>query len=855
MKNIRQFVIGGVISIVICVAFFTWSTGDMTRHTGESVRLVGEIYLNEINNQVNRHFTSIISLRLKQLEVILNRTLPEAANGLDADIRLRMNEHAVLRDFSYLAIYAMDGYAEVIHGEPVSIINEEAFFRSLNKGDRKASTGVTASGEKLLLLGISVGYPQSEGYPMPEGRRCTALVAGIPLAGLNESLALDEMENYLSFSHIIRKDGSFVLSNEGLADGNYYNRLMEECLFDDMSPAEMVAAMRENLMREEPHTMFLTMRDGGERRHVYCSKMPFSEWYLVTVMPHGLLDTVIAELGERRLLTSLLGGVLILLPVLVMVFLYGRTARRQVLELQQAKHEADKANRAKSEFLSNMSHDIRTPMNAIVGMTAIAASNFENSALVRDCLRKITLSSKHLLGLINDVLDMSKIESGKFSLNIDSVSLREVMEGLVSIVQPQVRAKKLRFDIRIHDILSERVYSDSVRLNQVLLNLLSNALKFTPLGGSVAVSLYQEPSPLGDGYVRTHIHVKDTGIGMTEEFQKRIYNSFSRESSTRVHKIEGTGLGMSITKYIVDEMKGNIELHSKPDRGTEFHITLDMERVDTQEEDMVLPDWNILVVDDDEELCRSAASSLMELGIQAEWAQDGQSAVYMSVRRHEQHQDYHMVLLDWEMPGMNGLETARELRRHLGDAVPILLISAYDWSEVEGEARAADITGFISKPLFKSTLFHELKRFVEEDAKSGSIREERTMPDWKGKRILLTEDNELNWEVASTLLQEYGFDLDWAENGQECVDRFKESAPGYYDVVLMDIRMPVMNGYEAAGIIRGMDRPDADIPIIAMTADAFSEDIQKCLASGMNAHIAKPLDMKEVLRVLEKYLR
>ena len=855
MKNIRQFVIGGVISIVICVAFFTWSTGDMTRHTGESVRLVGEIYLSEINNQVNRHFTSIISLRLKQLEVLLNRTLPEAANGLDADIRLRMNEHAVLRDFSYLAIYAMDGYAEVIHGEPVSIINEEAFFRSLNKGDRKASTGVTASGEKLLLLGISVGYPQSEGYPMPEGRRCTALVAGIPLAGLNEALALDEMENYLSFSHIIRKDGSFVLSNEGLADGNYYNRLMEECLFDDMSPAEMVAAMRENLMREEPHTMFLTMRDGGERRHVYCSKMPFSEWYLVTVMPHGLLDTVIAELGERRLLISLLGCVLILLPVLVMVFLYGRTARRQVLELQQAKHEADKANRAKSEFLSNMSHDIRTPMNAIVGMTAIAASNFENSALVRDCLRKITLSSKHLLGLINDVLDMSKIESGKFSLNIDSVSLREVMEGLVSIVQPQVRAKKLRFDIRIHDILSERVYSDSVRLNQVLLNLLSNALKFTPLGGSVAVSLYQEPSPLGDGYVRTHIHVKDTGIGMTEEFQKRIYNSFSRESSTRVHKIEGTGLGMSITKYIVDEMKGNIELHSKPDRGTEFHITLDMERVDTQEEDMVLPDWNILVVDDDEELGRSAASSLMELGIQAEWAQDGQSAVYMSVRRHEQHQDYHMVLLDWEMPGMNGLETARELRRHLGDAVPILLISAYDWSEVEGEARAAGITGFISKPLFKSTLFHELKRFVEEDAKSGSIQEERTMPDWKGKRILLTEDNELNWEVASTLLQEYGFDLDWAENGQECVDRFKESAPGYYDVVLMDIRMPVMNGYEAAGIIRGLDRPDADIPIIAMTADAFSEDIQKCLASGMNAHIAKPLDMKEVLRVLEKYLR
>ena len=823
MKNIRQFVIGGAISVFICVGFFVWSTRDMVRHTGESIRIVGEIYLKEINNQVNLHFASIISLRLKQIEVILDRTLPEAmAAGLVPEVRQQMNDHAALRDFSYLALYATDGYADVIHGEPVTVLNEGAFLLSLNNAERKVSIGVTPSGEKLLLLGISVGYPLSEGYPMSDGRQCTALVAGVPLENLNESLSLDAVENFLTFSHIIRRDGSFVLSNAGLGGGNYYNRLMEECVFDDVSPAEMVAAMREHLMRDEPHTMLLTMRDGGERRHVYCSKMPSSEWFLVTVMPHGPLDMIIAELGDRRLFVSLLGCVLILLPVLVMVFLYGRTARRQVLALRQAKHEADRANRAKSEFLSNMSHDIRTPMNAIVGMTAIAAS---------------------------------KIESGRLSLNIDIVSLREVMEGLVGIVQPQVRAKKLRFDIRIHDILAERVYSDNVRLNQVRLNLLSNALKFTPLGGSVAVSLYQERSPLGDGHVRTHIHVKDTGIGMTEEFQKRIYDSFSREPNARVHRIEGTGLGMAITKYIVDEMKGTIELRSKPDRGSEFHITLDMERVDMQEEDMVLPDWSILVVDDDEELCRSAASSLMELGIQAEWVQDGQSAVQMSVRRHEQGQDYHMVLLDWEMPGMNGLETARELRRHLGEDVPILLISAYDWSEIEEEARLAGITCFISKPLFKSTLFYELKRFVEEDAEPGGLQEEHAVPDWKGKRILLAEDNELNWEVASTLLQEYGFDLDWAENGQVCVDMFRESSVRYYDVVLMDIRMPVMNGYEAARSIRAMDRPDADIPIIAMTADAFSEDIQKCLDSGMNAHIAKPLDMKEVLRMLQKYLR
>ncbi len=413
MKSMRQFIIGGAVSIVICIGFFAWSTRDMVRHTGESVRMVGEIYLKEINNQVNLHFASIISLRLKQIEVILSRTLPEAtAAGLVPEVRQQMNEHAALRDFSYLALYATDGYADVIHGEPVTILNEGAFLRSLNNAEQKVSTGVTASGERLLLLGISVGYPLSEGYPMSDGRQCTALVAGVPLENLNETLTLDAVENSLTFSHIIRRDGSFVLSNAGLGGGNYYNRLMEECVFDDMPPAEMVAAMREHLVNDEPHTMFLTMRDGGERRHVYCSKMPSSEWFLVTVMPHGPLDTIIAELGDRRLSVSLLGAVLILLPVLVMVFFYGRTAKRQVVALRQAKHEADRANRAKSEFLSNMSHDIRTPMNAIVGMTAIAASNFENTALVRDCLRKITLSSRHLLELIDDVLDMSKIQSG-----------------------------------------------------------------------------------------------------------------------------------------------------------------------------------------------------------------------------------------------------------------------------------------------------------------------------------------------------------------------------------------------------------------------------------------------------------
>ena len=502
-----------------------------------------------------------------------------------------------------------------------------------------------------------------------------------------------------------------------------------------------------------------------------------------------------------------------------------------------------------------MSHDIRTPMNAIVGMTAIAAAHLDRDpGQVKDCLRKISLSSQHLLGLINDVLDMSKIESGKLTLNMGRLSLRETMDAIVSIIQPQVKEKGQVFDIFIRDILSEDVYCDGVRLNQVLLNLLSNALKFTPEGGSIFVTLVQEPSPRGERFVRTHFRVKDTGIGMSPEFQAKIFESFAREDSARVQKIEGTGLGMAITKYIVDEMKGDIQVSSQVGEGTEFHVTLDLERVDQPESEMSLPHWEMLVVDNDEALCRSAAATLEEIGVHAEWALDGESAVAMTEERHRRGEDYHVVLLDWQMPGMDGLETARALRVHLGDQVPILLISAYDWSDIEEEARAAGISGFISKPLFRSSLYYGLRPYA--GAQEGpAVPPPEGHADFKGTRVLLAEDNDLNWEIAQELLSALGLELERAENGQVCLDKFRASPAGWYAAILMDIRMPVMNGYEAARAIRALDRPDAGVPIIAMTADAFAEDVQKCMDSGMNAHVAKPIDVREVARLLEKYIR
>lgn len=397
------------------------------------------------------------------------------------------------------------------------------------------------------------------------------------------------------------------------------------------------------------------------------------------------------------------------------------------------------------------------------------------------------------------------------------------------------------------------MWCDGIRLNQVLLNLLSNATKYTPEGGSIQLSLSEEKSPKGENYVRIYIKVKDNGIGMSPEFLKRIYESYSRADGARIHKTEGAGLGMAITKYIVDAMEGTIDIQSEPDKGTEFLLMFDFEKAAAVEMDMVLPAWNMLVVDDDELLCETAMDALKSIGIRAEWTLSGEKAIELVNEHHKKREDYQIILLDWKLPGMNGIQVAKEIRSNLGDEVPILLISAYDWSEFEAEAREAGISGFISKPLFKSTLYHALCQYMDVGTEHEHTLNQNI--DLSGRRILLAEDNELNWEVAKELLTDLGVELDWAEDGRICLDKFQKSSEGYYDIILMDIRMPHMTGYEATKAIRGLNHPDAlSIPIIAMSADAFSDDIQRCLEFGMNAHIAKPIDIVEVSRLLKRFL-
>lgn len=854
-KTIRFLWISLLTLALLCVAVFYWLTQVMVRQSDQTLNEVANMYMEEINAQLQGHFDALVEVQLAQVEGITLAVPPDTVDKLDEEVVEDLSASGLSREFSYLALYNTDGKADILYGEPVTIREEKSFLRSLNQAEPKVVLGDTASGEVMLLLGISVGYPVSQGYPMRDGSQCTALLAGIPVEKVNNSLSLN-VNNNLVFSHIIETNGRFVVKNIDDDVENYYDWLLESYTFDESDGDTVVAQMKEKLDHGEMFSMVITLE--GKQMHVYCSPLSNSEWYLITVMPYGALDEAVANLGSQRIETTIIGCGILLVATLIVFFIYFRMSRRQMNEIEQAKKEAEKAqkeavqaNLAKSEFLSNMSHDIRTPMNAIVGMTAIASANIDNREQVVSCLRKISLSSKHLLGLINDVLDMSKIESGKLNLNIELICLKETAESIVTIIQPQVKAKKQKFDIFIDNICREKLYCDGVRLNQVLLNLLSNAVKFTPEGGCITMTVSQENSPKGEGYVRTHFIVQDTGIGMSEEFQKVIFDSFAREDNSRVHRTEGTGLGMAITKYIVDKMEGTITVESQKEKGSTFHVTLDLETAFEQENGMLLPPWDMLIVDDDEQLCKSTAASLEEIGIHAEWTLSGAEAIKMAQERNAQNRNYHVILLDWKIPGMDGIETARQLRRTIGNQVPILLISAYDWSDIEEEARQAGISGFIAKPLFKSTLYHGLSRLVQKEKAQEKVQEE--IPDFTGVRILLAEDNEINWEVANELLSAQGFQLDWAENGQECLEKFQQSVPGTYQAILMDIRMPVLDGYGASLAIRKLERQDAKkIPIIAMTADAFSEDIQKCLDCGMNAHVAKPIDMRKLLRLLQK---
>lgn len=832
--------------IVVSVMAFLILGVYMSKASEKTMDAVGDLYMTSMSDQVSAHFQTIINSKFDQAEAAVAVVSVDDNDSIE-DLYEELAYRVAVRDFNYLALGSAEGQLQMVHGDQIQLIDPVPFFDSLRNNERKVAVGVDADGNNIVVFGVSATYPMSN------GQDCIAMVVAMPVEYITTMLAMDK-KDALMHSHIIRRDGSYIIDymHEDEDASDYFELIREKCGADRKDVAEeFIKNLKSSMEAGENYTQILQF--DGNRQQIYSTKLANSEWYLITVLPYGVLDETVNGLGRQRTIATFSAFAIISIMMLMIFFRYYHLMRQQLQEVEESRQIALQATKAKSEFLSNMSHDIRTPMNAIVGMTAIATAHIDDKQQVQNCLKKIALSGKHLLGLINDVLDMSKIESGKMTLSMDQVSLPEVVEGIVGIVQSQVRGKKQNFNVHVDCIEVENVYCDSVRLNQILLNLLSNAVKYTQEEGTIWFSLYEEQSPKGENYIRTHIKVEDNGIGMDEEFQKKIFDSYSRADSKRVHKTEGAGLGMAITKYIVDAMEGTIQVESELGKGTKFHLILDLEKAEIKEIDMVLPAWKMLVVDDDETLCQATVEALKEIGVKADWILSGEQAIALVEEHHKKRDDYEIILLDWKLPGMNGIQVAREIRKSLEYNVPILLISAYDWSEFESEAREAGVDGFISKPLFKSTLFHGLRKYMDVE-ESEETQDEQNI-NLSGRRVLVAEDNDLNWEVLNELLSDVGLELEWAENGKICVDKFTQAEQGYYDAILMDVRMPVMNGYEATETIRAMhDRPDAQsIPIIAMTADAFSEDVQRCLDCGMNAHTAKPINLDEVLFLLRKY--
>ena len=533
-----------------------------------------------------------------------------------------------------------------------------------------------------------------------------------------------------------------------------------------------------------------------------------------------------------------------------------RNEMEQKSLLEDALMQANRANKAKSTFLSNMSHDIRTPMNAIVGFTTLAIAHIDRRDQVEEYLKKIMTSGNHLLSLINDVLDMSRIESGKMHLDEKPCSLPDILQGLRNIVQADVHAKQLELYIDAVDVLDEEIFCDKLRLNQVLLNLLSNCVKYTPAGGMINMRI-QEKAGAPKGYSNYHFSIRDTGIGMSEEFVRHIFEPFEREKNTTISGIQGTGLGMAITKNIVDMMNGTIGVKSKIGVGTEFTVDF-MFRLNPDAKEIrdipELKNSRALVVDDDFNTCDSVSYMLQQIGMRAEWTLSGKEAILRTRQAVMRGDDYSVYVIDWMLPDMNGMEVARRIRKEMGEHVSIIVLTAYDWSEIEDEGREAGVTAFCSKPLFLSELRSCLYSIVNTDETGGRSPEQEWTKVHAG-RILLAEDNELNQEIAVEILGDGGFTVDVAENGQIAVEMLERAEPGYYQLVLMDVQMPVMNGYEAVQVIRKLKDPKlASIPILAMTANAFEEDKQEALKCGMNGHIAKPIDIEELFDTLGRVL-
>ena len=672
--------------------------------------------------------------------------------------------------------------------------------------------------------------------PTGETSGDAVLLRVVPITELEQKWVFPQ-ENFENAElSIIDANGDYVLKGSSFKNSSFFEFYKSYNPTDPASSKELF-----DRITSSTGSVSMTNSHGNECILAFTPVAATAGWTLLGLIPAVDFNVV----TENWLLPGVISAGLLILFLFDLIYMLYLNRRLVV-----AAREAETANKAKTDFLSTMSHDIRTPMNAIIGLTAIAERNLGDAESTGQSLRKISLAGNHLLTLINDILDISKVESGKLKLSPLTFSIVETVENLVNLSQPMVKEKNIEFFFHINRMEKEYLYADQLRLNQVYINILSNAIKYTEPGGRVSVEMREEESTV-PGCVRLTYIVADTGIGMSPEFMETMYQPFSRQTDSRVNSIQGTGLGLAITKQMVELMGGTIDCQSEQGKGTTFTVVLDIPVADRQRDDMQLDSVEVLLVDDDEILLQTTADTLESMGATVEQAHSGADALKMIAGRHEAGNNYSIIILDWKMPDTDGVETIRRIRAEIDADIPILLVSSYDWSDIEDLAREAGANGFVSKPLFRSTLYDKINTLIGTESKS--VEPEEDYSDLDGLHILVAEDNDINWEIISAMLSMFGITSDRAENGRICVDMMREAAEGSYILIFMDIQMPEMNGLDATRAIRKLENPwAASIPIVAMTADAFSENITECLNAGMNGHIAKPIDIKLVIKEIRR---
>ena len=718
---------------------------------------------------------------------------------------------------------------------PVSYDNIEEFndgFASQLKEDGKLNVTRAYTNPVNAIQSIAFCCPVTLRDEQTGQKQSAVLLRIVPVSFFEARWVFPTEEYDNAEISLIDTSGDYIVRGNSFKNMNFYEFYQA---YNRSAPTEL-----ENVKNRLEGTpgIFEMQNASGERCLVAHARVNSTDdWIIVTMIPVSGLGKSFMNWTIVAIITV---GLLLLLAFnLVIMMSFNR-------RLKTAVDSADKANRAKTDFLSSMSHDIRSPMNAIVGLTLLTEKNADDPAVVRENLQKMNRASNHLLTLINDILDISKVESGKLNMSPVTFSIAECADNLVTISQPMVKEKNIDFRFHIDQVDHEYLYADQLRINQIFINLLSNAIKYTEPGGQVCVDIKEGPGQT-DKSVQLIYKVSDNGIGMTPEFMAKMYEPFSRQTDSRVNAISGTGLGLAITKQMIDLMQGTIECQSESGKGTTFIVKLEIAIADRQPEEMKLPPVRVLIADDDEILLETAKDTLASIGADAVTAHSGTEAIRML----SENNDFQVAILDFKMPDIDGVEVTRKIRKESNMDIPVILISAYDCSDIESAAKEAGISGYISKPLFRSTLFNKISEVLGNQ--TAAVNPDSDFEDFTGMRILVAEDNDINWEIISNLLQMHGIETERAENGQLVLDRIKDKEKAGFDLIFMDIQMPVMNGLTATKAIRSLDDPEiSNIPIIAMTADAFSENVSECLASGMNGHIAKPIDIKLVMKEIRK---